>query len=209
MKKNIITMLIALVAFTASAQDNLIRINDTEKVKDVELSFHEHEMVRLLMPSHAEFGVVCVPSFTPEWTMAYDSVAHVLVLKESEESIWYKKYHFTHWNEHTHEKGVKRPKKYKSPKVKTHKLAITSEQAQTLHTLWREAISQAEDEKVIVLDGVMWKFFIDGRCAKSHSEKNALVQLTNGLKEAVRDGDKRRRDSLLAEHLNDVTKIQH
>ena len=134
-KLSFILILVTLVQI-AWAQDKLTRIESRDiaiRANDSELSFHDQEMTRMLNPKKAEFGVLCVPSFTPEWAITFDSKAHALVLKESEENIWYKKYHFEHWGEYTHKEGETRPKQYKSPKVKTYELAIAADMAPMLN----------------------------------------------------------------------------
>lgn len=47
-----------------------------------------------------------------------------------------------------------------------------------------------------MLDGTKWEYFIDGRRAKSHREKNVFVKFTNELAEAVETGNVSRKDSL-------------
>ena len=91
MKKAIITVLLALVAMTISAQEKLIRI-DSEDIawqqENPQYLFFNKEKARLLMPQGAAFGVECIPSFSPEWSLTYDSVAHALVYNEAQKSIW-------------------------------------------------------------------------------------------------------------------------
>ena len=123
MRKNIITILLLVTATIAHAQDKLF-LPDSASIavrkRCPEQSFHDQEMQRLLMPKDAEFGVECVPSFEPEWMLTYSPSAHALIYKVSQENIWYKKYHFDHWDDYSHKPGEKRPKRYKSPKVNTY-----------------------------------------------------------------------------------------
>ena len=45
-----------------------------------------------------------------------------------------------------------------------------------------------KDREVFILDGTKWEYFIDGKRAKSHREKNVLVIFTNELAEAIKSG---------------------
>ena len=145
-KLSFILILVTLVQI-AWAQDKLTRIESRDiaiRANDSELSFHDQEMTRMLNPKKAEFGVLCVPSFTPEWAITFDSKAHALVLKESEENIWYHKRGFDHWDEYTHKEGETRPKQYKSPKVKTYQLTIAADMVPLLTAIWKSAIGTAD-----------------------------------------------------------------
>ena len=203
--KRLNLFLMALAIFipaVSMAQDKLTRIESRDiaiQANDPELSFHDQEMARLLNPKKAEFGVLCVPSFTPEWAIIFDSKAHTLVLNESEENIWYKKLHFEHWNEYTHKEGETRPKQYKSPKVKTYKLTIAADIAPMLNAIWKSAIGTAveRDRNIIMMDGTRWKYFINGEQAESSYQKNPLVQFTNELKEAIITGNRSHAEDLI------------
>ena len=213
MKKNIITMLLLAAALTLHAQDKLFlpdSLHVAVRKSAPDLYFHDQEMQRLLMPKDAEFGVECVPSFECEWTLTYSPSAHALIYKVSQENIWYKKYHFDHWDDYTHKPGEKRPKRYKSPKVDTHKLPLANDQAELLRTIWQNALGQAIDKNaknlteedkqqlnIVILDGTSWNFFLDTRRAQSRSTKNPHVAFTNALMEAVRNGDSQRMNSLI------------
>ena len=220
MRKNIITILLLVTATIAHAQDKLF-LPDSASIavrkRCPEQSFHDQEMQRLLMPKNAEFGVECVPSFDLEWTLTNSLSAHALIYKVSQENIWYKKYHFDHWDDYSHKPGEKRPKRYKSPKVDTYKLALADDQAELLRTIWRNAIGQAIDKNaknftdedkqqlnIVHLDGTKWNFFLDTRRAQSRSTKNPHVAFTNALMEAVRDGDSQRMNSLIDEEFQCV-----
>ncbi len=174
MKKTILTTLLALVALTAAAQDRLIRVDsgskDLRKASSQRKMF-DREKARLLMPQGAVFGVECIPSFSPEWTLTYDSLAQALVYKVAEKSM----------------------------------LAISDEQVQQLRAIWRTAVGAAEDREVFLLDGTKWEYFIDGKLAKSHRNKNVLVKFTNELAETVRTGNVRRKDSLFEASQNVIT----
>ena len=210
--KQMSLFLLALAIFipaVSMAQDKLTRIESRDiarRANDSELSFHDQEMTRMLNPKKAEFGVLCVPSFTPEWAITFDSKAHALVLRESEENIWYKKQGFDHWNEYTHKEGETRPKQYKSPKVKTYELAIAADMAPMLNAIWKSAIGTAveRDRNIIMMDGTRWKYFINGEQAESHDEKNPLVQFTNELKEAIITGNRSHAESLIGSEFQRV-----
>jgi hypothetical protein len=220
MKKNILTLLLLVAATTLNAQDKLVLIDSASiavRKRSPELSFHDQEMQRLLMPKDAEFGVECVPSFEPEWMLTYSPSAHALIYKVSQENIWYKKYHFDHWDEYTHNPGVERPERYISPEVNTYQLALADNQAELLRTIWRNAIGQAIDKNaknltdedkqqlnIVHLDGTKWNFFLDTRRAQSRSTKNPHVAFTNALMEAVRDGDSQRMNSLIDDEFQRV-----
>lgn len=208
MKKTAIIALLILVTLPLAAQDRLIRVDDESKAwrkKNSQVAMNDREKQRLLMPRGAAFGVECVPSFSPEWTLTYDSVAHALVYKIAEKSIWYSTYHAWHKSKKIR-KNVsrsvlrKRPKNYVAPNVQTYLLPITPTQVQNLRELWTIAVGTAEDREVHILDGTKWEFFINGQLAKSHRAKNVLVKFTNELAESVRTGNVSRKDSLFAEY---------
>ena len=203
-KKTVLIFLLTIVTITMTAQDKLIRV-DSESLAwqkdDPQYLFANKEKARLLMPQGAAFGVECIPSFSPEWTLTYDSVAHVLVYKIAEKSIWYTTYRSMHKLKKVsknHSKSVprKHPKNYEAPDVLTYSLSVTPEQVRKLRAIWRTAVGTAEDREVFMLDGTKWEYFIDGRRAKSHREKNVLVKFTNELAEAVETGNVSRKDSL-------------
>ena len=95
MKKTILISLLTVISLSMTAQEKLIRI-DSEDIawqKDnPQYLFFNKEMARLLMPQGAAFGVECIPSFSPEWSLSYDSVAHALIYNEAQKSIWYSTY---------------------------------------------------------------------------------------------------------------------
>ena len=68
-----------------------------------------------------------------------------------------------------------------------------------LRAIWAHAVSNAEEREVHTLDGTKWEYFINGKRAKSHSKQNPFVNFTNELKEAVRNGDASRINSLIGE----------
>lgn len=214
-KKTVLIFLLTTHTLTMTAQDKLIRV-DSESAAwqkdDPQYLFADKEKARLLMPQGAAFGVECIPSFSPEWTLTYDSVAHVLVYKIAEKSIWYTTYRSMHKLKKVsknHSKSVprKHPKNYEAPDVKTYSLSVTPEQVQKLRAIWRTAVGTAEDKEVFMLDGTKWEYFIDGRRAKSHREKNVLVTFTNELAEAVETGNVSRKDSLFEAYVREHPEV--
>lgn len=209
MKKTIIIALLAFIAITGQAQDRLIRVDSSQEARHTsrQRALFNQEKARLLMPQGAAFGVECVPSFSPEWSLTYDSVAHALVYKIAEKSIWYSTYGAMHKKKKVGEKQYKsvprkHPKNYVAPTAKTYSLVVTDEQVQQLRAIWRTAVNSAEDREVFILDGTKWEYFIDSKFAKSHREKNVLVKFTNELAEAVKTGNVSRKDSLFAASQN-------
>ena len=81
-KKVVSTVFFALVTLTMAAQGRLIRIDSEDErwwKSSRQMTFARNELTRLLIPKDVEFGVVCKPSFSPEWALSYDSTAHTLV----------------------------------------------------------------------------------------------------------------------------------
>ena len=207
------TIILALIAaLTVTAQDKLIRVvnKSTSWRKDKpKATLFGSEMARLLMPQGAAFGVECIPSFSPEWTLTYDSVARSLVYREAQTSIWHTTFQATHKKKKIGEKRSKwvtrkRPKDYVAPDVKTFTLPVSDDQRAMLRAVWETAVYGAEDREVFILDGVKWEYFIDGRRAKSHRDKNVLVAFTEELRKAVRSGDANRKDSLIGNEFQRV-----
>ena len=212
MKKIILSIILAVAAITANAQDKLIRVADKPtswKKGKTKTTLFDSEMARLLMPQEAAFGVECIPSFSPEWTLTYDSVARSLVYREAQTSIWHTTFQATHKKKKIGEKRYKwfsrkRPKGYVAPDVKTFTMAVSDDQRAMLRAVWKTAVYGAEDREVFILDGVKWEYFIDGRRAKSHRDRNVLVAFTEELRKAVRNGDTNRKDSLIGNEFQRV-----
>ena len=213
MKKIILsTIILTLATLTATSQDKLIRVAEKStswRKEKPKTTLVDREMARLLMPQGAAFGVECIPSFSPEWTLTYDSVARALVYCEAQTSIWHTTYQATHKKKKIGEKRYKwvprkRPKDYVAPDVKTFSLPISDDQVAKLRTVWKTAVYGAEDREVFILDGVKWEYFIDGRRAKSHRDKNVLVVFTEELRKAVRNGDTNCKDSLIGNEFQRV-----
>ena len=95
MRKIVLSLFATIFTVTTLAQDKLFYMDsETEEWMKTysQWVFYNSEKALLLMPKEAAFGVECLPSFSPEWTLTYDSVAHVLVYKEAQKSIWYNTY---------------------------------------------------------------------------------------------------------------------
>ena len=206
MKKTILSIILATATLTVTAQDKLIRVADKPtswKKGKTKTTLFDSEMARLLMPQEATFGVECIPSFSPEWTLTYDSVARLLVYREAQTSIWHTTFQATNKKKKIGEKRYKwvprkRPKDYEAPDVKTFAMAVTNDQTAMLRAIWTSAISTAEDREDGMLDGVRWTYFIHDQRAKSLSiDKHPLVDFTNALVNAVRNGDAIKADSLI------------
>ena len=78
MKRTALFLTLLLAALTVVAQDKLMRISadQLESRKEVpHLAFHSKEIARLLIPGHAEFGMIVVPSNGREHVLSYDSLA--------------------------------------------------------------------------------------------------------------------------------------
>lgn len=214
LQKVILSVLLAFVSLTLTAQEKLIRI-DSEDVawqkKDPQFSFFNKEKARLLMPQYAAFGVECIPSFSPEWSLAYDSVAHTLVYNEAQKSIWYSTYDAMHKENTKTEKTStweivtyqlrKKPKNYHAPDVKTYTLSISSEQVQMLKAIWSNAIGSSEPNEILMMDGTTWVYFIGEQRAKARTGDNynnySIVKLTEKLVEAIKADDASLIDSLI------------
>ena len=206
MQRTILTVLLALISLTLAAQEKLIRI-DSEDIawqkKDPQFLFFNKEKARLLMPQNVAFGVECIPSFSPEWSLIYDSVAHTLVYNEAQKSIWYSTYDAMHkemkktektntWEIVTYQLR-KKPKNYHAPDVKTYTLSINSEQVQMLKAIWSNAIGTSEPSEKLMMDGTTWIYFIGEQRAKARTGDNynnySIVKLTEKLVEAIKSGD--------------------
>ena len=205
--KMLMVTALLLLPIIGIAQNRLIRVDSESRAwrKDnPQVVLNDQEKERLLMPQGAAFGVECVPSFSQEWTLTYDSVAHALVYKKADKSIWHTTYRAWHKKKKVkknYSKWVlrKHPKDYEAPTAKTFTLSIADKQAQRLKALWTGAVSHAEDREVFILDGTKWTFFINGEKAKSHRDENPLVKFINELVHAVCTGDNSRKDSLLSD----------
>lgn len=207
-KRFIITSLFALIALTITAQEKLIRVESESTAwrnKNRQVKMFDQEKARLLIPQNAEFGVECIPSFSPEWSLTYDSLTHALVYKEAMKSIWYTTYNAMYKKKTktkkdrkiTKRKLRKKPKDYIAPDINTYTLAITPEQHQMLWAIWKNAVGTAEDRIDGTLDGTTWMYFIDGKRAKTKRNKNVFVIFTNELQKAVKTDDSDLKDSLI------------
>lgn len=214
--KSFFTVLLAIVSLTMTAQENLIRIENEDiawQKDNPQYLFFNKEKARLLMPQAAAFGVECIPSFSPEWSLTYDSVAHTLVYIEAQKSIWYSTYDAMYKKKTITKNGRKiikgklrkHPKDYEAPDVKTFSLTISIEQAQMLKAIWSEAIGTSEPRVDGMLDGTTWIYFIGEQRAKAHTyNPYSIVKLTDKLVEAVKAGDADRCDSLIGAEFQHV-----
>ena len=167
------------------------------------------EMERLLMPQDDEFGVECIPSFSPEWSLTYDSVAHALIYNEAQKSIWYSTYDAMYKKKTKTKNGRRIAKRkfqnhlkdYLAPDVKTYSLTINVEQAQMLKAICSDAIGTSEPREDGMLDGTTWIYVIGEQRAKAHTGSNynpySIVKLTEKLVETVKASDSNRCDSLI------------
>ena len=210
MKKQIITILFALLAIPGLAQNKLVKLLRVDSAsvawrKDrPQTVFYDKEKARLLLLESAAFGVECIPSFSPEWTLTYDSITCSLVFKEVEKNLWgttFKAWYKSKkiWGKRHHYRWVQRkhPKGYEAPVVKTCAIAVSPDHAEMLRTIWTCVVGSAVEGEVYMMDGTKWEFFINGKRAKSHSEQNSYVKFANELKEAIRDGDTSNINSLI------------
>ena len=210
MKRQIIIILLALIGVSGVAQNKLVKLLRVDSAsvawrKDrPQTAFFDKEKTRLLMPEGAALGVACIPSFSPEWMLTYDSISQSLVYREAEENIhaktfraWYKSKKI--WGKRHHYRWVqrKRPKHYEAPAVKSYSIAVTPNQAEMLRAIWTSVVGSAVEGEVYMMDGTKWEYFINGKRAKSYSEQNLSVKFANELKEAVRNGDTGNINSLL------------
>ena len=202
-----------------TAQEKLIRIDSVDiawQKDNPQYLFFNKEKARLLMPQGAAFGVECIPSFSPEWSLTYDSVAHALVYNEAQKSIWYSTYNAMYKKKTKTKNGIKiakrklrkHPKDYQAPEVKTYSLTTNVEQAQMLKAICSDAIGTSEPREDGMLDGTTWIYFIGEKRAKAHTGSNynsySIVKLTNKLVEAVKAGDTVLCDSLISSEFQRV-----
>ena len=212
-KKIIITALLALVAMAGQAQEKLMRIGEdvSSQKKNAQYLFYNKEKARLLMPKDAEFGIECIPSFSPEWSLTYDSVGNALVYNEAQKSIWSSTYDSMYKKKTKIDKKSdrtivqrklrKHPKDYVAPDVKTYTLVINVEQVQMLKAIWSNAIGTSKKREDSMLDGTTWLYFIGEQRAKAHTGSNnnpySIVRLSEKLVLAVKTGNASRCDSLI------------
>ena len=93
--KWLIAATLTLLPMAGWAQGKLIWVHSEDeswRKENPQTVLYDQEKTRLLMPQGAAFGVECIPSFSTEWTLTYDSVAHALVYREVEKSLWHATY---------------------------------------------------------------------------------------------------------------------
>ena len=188
MKKRlpIIAILLTLAALTASAQERLIRF-DNERMEirnnSEKLSFYHKELVRLLMPESAAFGVERIPSNGKESALTYDSVACAFVYRVAEANIW----------------SATRKTPYEAPAVQTFTIPTTQEYAQDIKRVLQYVIDDAEVREDNQLDGIRWEYFCDGQRAYTKDHNGMFAKYTNELMECVRTGNTDRIESILGQ----------
>lgn len=209
-KTIIITALLALVALAGHGQERLIRIDSEDTAwqkKNRQYLFFNKEKERLLKPQNTAFGVECISSFSPEWSLTYDSVGNALVYNEAQKSIWSSTYDSMYKKKTKIDKKSdrtivqrklrKHPKDYVAPDVKTYTLVINAEQVQMLKAIWSNTIGTSELREDNMLDGTTWLFFIGKQRAKARTANFSIVKLTDNLVDAVKAGDASLCDSLI------------
>ena len=220
MKKFSLTAIIALLlsAFSAQAQDSLIPV---KKAKANKQGFYDKEISRLLIPTDTEFGMLCIPSFSVESSLAYDPKTHALVYIEADSSIWSRTFNaINHEENYVWRSNVLT--QYRAPGTHMYIQPIPDEMAKDMKKLWKAAIKAAktpkpEKKKVvtedgkkltitieeITLDGTGWEYFCNGKRAKIQGNDKGgkgkvgdLINLTIELREAVRNHDAQKLESL-------------
>ena len=206
MRKLFISALLASFALAGQAQNGLIRMDSASEAwrnKYPQSLFFYHEIERLLIPEGAAFGMKGITSFSPEWTLTYDSLTHELTYREAEENIHQRTYKA--WYKIKGDRFVQRkhPKNYEAPAVKTYTMAISADQAAKLRSIWAQAIDTAKEKeaerRIIMMDGTNYEYFINGKRAKSTTigEKTKFEMFALKLKEVVRNGSASSIDSLI------------
>ena len=97
--KWLIAAMLMLLPMAGLAQGKLIWVHNADRSwrkENPQTVLYDQEKTRLLMPQGAAFGVECIPSFSTEWTLTYDSVARALVYREVEKSLWHATYRAWH-----------------------------------------------------------------------------------------------------------------
>ena len=98
--KWLIAATLTLLSMAAGwAQGKLIWVHSEDEAwrkENPQTVLYDQEKTRLLMPQGAAFGVECIPSFSTEWTLTYDSVARALVYREVGKSLWHATYRAWH-----------------------------------------------------------------------------------------------------------------
>jgi len=210
MNKITTTVLLIFVTLTMNAQEKLMRIDPevaAQRKNNPQYTLFDKEKARLLFPQRVAFGVECIPSFSPEWSLTYDSVAHELIYKEAQKSIWYTTYEAMHKKKKkydrkkgriiTRRKLRKSPKNYKAPDVKTFALGLDAQNAQKLKAIWSDAIAAAEPKEDVMLDGTTWIYFIGEQRAKARMDSLYIVKLTHELVKAVKTDNSNCLDSII------------
>lgn len=217
MKKIFALMMLTLLNAVALAQQGILVEDDVQTAEsgtqERQVNLYAQELQKLLIPDHAEFGVVKRPSFDMENSLIYDSLRRELVFITciGKRNVWYSMYPAFHKKEKIDGKSCKeawREKigRYHLPRTKQYRLAVSEDFAQSLRALWKIAISQAkarstngfvttDDLVVVQMDGTTLNYFIGEKYDKYKTpdfdgvEVDHLNRLVHRLQAIVKDGD--------------------
>ena len=206
MKKLVFILLALLAGIGAEAQETLIPISKKERKiisHSKELKLYDEEIKRLLIPAATEFGMICKPSLSREFSLTYDPIAHALVYIEADESIWGGTNTREYWDESLSKTVIEEKTSYHAPGTNMYTLPISDEMAKSLKRLWKVAINQAKPMTQNILDGTGWEYFIGKKRAKiqvggegGKGKVGSLINLCIELREAVRKNDPQKMESL-------------
>lgn len=222
MKRTISIILILLCSMSLFAQpekdtegNNYLISIDKEQERaiyqdDISLRFYSEEISRLLIPTNTLFGMVLRPSLFKESSITYDAEHQVLVYTtiDDNSSIWKCVCDATEVMEDGATRLRDKPENYKAPKMKYYRLAISKKAAKNLTALWMAAVDAARPPKMghTYLDGTTREFFINGKYAQTRGAKDGrvlrLINLLNGLRTAIMDGDTQRAEMLCQESVS-------
>lgn len=153
--------------------------------------------------------MICIPSLWCESSLTYNPKAHALVYIEADSCIWHNTYYSIHHEEKISDKEFtwreNKLKQYHAPGTLMYVQPIPDEMAQDMKKLWKAAIKDAKPRLQNILDGTGWEYFINGKRAEiqigGDEEKGKvgdLINLTIELREAVRNHDAQRLETLHA-----------
>lgn len=196
MKTGIVALLCLLAGTAVHAQDRLEPARPYPDNYGLSLRFYEQETWRLLNARNAAWGVLRLPSFSPESSIVYDGDAQALVHTAVEgTTIWR---NVTQATEERIDKGhfidivpLDEPRDYQAPALKTTVLPVSGTLAKKLERLWTTAVARTEESGMHVRDGCTWLFFADGNRGKAHAIETGwtrvprLVGLADALAKAV------------------------
>lgn len=213
----IISVLLCSISLLAQSDKDTERNNflihvDKEQERaifeeDLSLRFYAEEISRLLIPTNTSFGMVLKPSLFKESSITYDTEQQMLVYTtiDDNKTIWGCVCDATEIIEDGVTRLRDKPENYTAPKMKNYRLAISKKAAKNLAALWTAAINAARPSKTehTYLDGTSREFFINGRYAQARGAKDGrvlrLINLINGLRTAILEGDTQRAEMLCQE----------